>query len=156
MKGIDTASCFWLTINLIRYRGYYWDYETGYYWLQTRYYNPQWRRFLNADNRFIAGEDVNDLLTASNMYAYCNGNPVMFVDPDGTSVIATILGLISDLFAMFLNRLFWRQLPTSDFEFVGTGLEIIGLVFVWTGAASPAGTMAGKAFAHRVFGTREC
>ena len=66
-------------INPIRYRGYYYDAETGYYFLQTRYYNPEWRRFLNADCLFIAG----DALTAANMYAYCDGNPVTNVDPSG-------------------------------------------------------------------------
>ena len=66
-------------LNPIRYRGYYYDDETGYYFCQTRYYNPQWRRWINADALFIAG----DALTGSNMYAYCDGNPVMLVDPSG-------------------------------------------------------------------------
>ena|GEM_PF-2944282 len=66
--------------NPIRYRGYYYDDETGWYWLQTRYYNPTWCRFINADCLFIAGEDV---INGSNMYAYCNGNPVMNFDPTG-------------------------------------------------------------------------
>jgi RHS repeat-associated protein len=66
-------------LNPIRYRGYYYDTETGYYFLQTRYYSPQWRRFINADCMFIAG----DALTGSNMYAYCNNNPVMYCDPSG-------------------------------------------------------------------------
>ena len=35
--------------NPFRYRGYYYDYETGFYYLQSRYYNPEWGRFLNAD-----------------------------------------------------------------------------------------------------------
>ena len=67
-------------LNPIRYRGYYFDNETGYYFLQTRYYDPQWRRFINADSTFIAGDDM---LNGSNMYAYCNGNPVMYTDPTG-------------------------------------------------------------------------
>ena len=66
-------------INPIRYRGYYQDNETNYYFLQSRYYSPQWRRFLNADCLFIAG----DALTAANMYAYCDNNPVMLCDPSG-------------------------------------------------------------------------
>jgi len=53
-------------LNPIRYRGYYYDTETGYYFLQTRYYSPEWRRFINADVMFIAGDD----LTGANMYAY--------------------------------------------------------------------------------------
>jgi len=69
--------------NPIRYRGYYYDTETGYYWLQTRYYSPEWKRFINADALFIAGNP----LTASNMYAYCDGNPVMYVDPSGMNAV---------------------------------------------------------------------
>jgi len=68
-------------INPIRYRGKYFDAVTGWYWLETRYYNPQWRRFINADVLFIAG----CVLTAANMFAYCNNNPVMFIDPSGMS-----------------------------------------------------------------------
>ena len=71
--------------NPIRYRGYYYDDETGWYWLQTRYYNPTWCRFINADCMFIAGEDA---LNAANMYTYCNNNPVMFVDPSGLAPTA--------------------------------------------------------------------
>jgi RHS repeat-associated protein len=72
------------SINPIRYRGYYQDPHTGWYFLQTRYYNPDWRRFLNSDALFIAG---NDSISGSNMYAYCNGNPVMYSDPSGMGPI---------------------------------------------------------------------
>ena len=66
--------------NPLRYRGYVYDEETGFYFCQSRYYNPQWRRWLNGDRYFVAGDE----LTAANMYTYCNGNPVMNVDPSGT------------------------------------------------------------------------
>ncbi|MDR2525966.1 MAG: DNRLRE domain-containing protein, partial [Oscillospiraceae bacterium] len=75
-------------INPIRYRGYYQDPLTGWYFLNTRYYNPSWRRFLNADALFIAG---NDSINGSNMYAYCNGNPVMHIDPSGMGVFRDAL-----------------------------------------------------------------
>jgi len=75
-SGLDIGE-----LNPIRYRGYYYDVETNYYYLQTRYYSPEWRRFINADCLFIAGNPI----TGSNMYGYCNGNPVMLVDPDGMS-----------------------------------------------------------------------
>ena len=74
-------------LNPIRYRGYYWDAETGYYWLKTRYYNPEWRRFINADSYFIAGEDK---INATNMYAYCGGNPVRYYDPTGMDAWANL------------------------------------------------------------------
>jgi len=71
-------------INPIRYRGYYLDVELNVYFLQTRFYIPEWGRFLNADGTFIAGSDA---INGSNMYAYCNDNPVMYVDPSGRGPI---------------------------------------------------------------------
>ena len=66
-------------INPFRYRGYYYDTETGWYYLNTRYYDPNVGRFLSPDT--ILG--ANGGLLGYNLYAYCNNNPVMFVDPSG-------------------------------------------------------------------------
>ena len=67
-------------VNPFRYRGYYYDTDTGLYYLQSRYYNPAWGRFLNADGLLSTGTG----LLGYNMYAYCNNNPVSFVDQTGT------------------------------------------------------------------------
>ena len=72
--------------NPFRYRGYYYDIETGYYYLQTRYYNPEWGRFLNADGYVNANGDI----IGYNMFAYCGNNPVNYVDPTGTEAVATL------------------------------------------------------------------
>ena len=69
--------------NSFRYRGYYYDTETGLYYLQSRYYNPQWGRFLNADGYVNANGD----LIGFNMYAYCSNNPVIYLDPSGEVII---------------------------------------------------------------------
>ena len=73
------------TLNPFRYRGYYYDTDTGLYYLQSRYYNPQWGRFLNADGYVNA----NGTLTGYNMYAYCDNNPVNGYDPAGKWTIST-------------------------------------------------------------------
>ena len=65
--------------NPYRYRGYYYDTETQLYYLQSRYYNPTWGRFLNADGYISTGTGI----LGYNMFAYCNNNPIMNVDPDG-------------------------------------------------------------------------
>ena len=67
-------------INPLRYRGYYYDSETGFYYLQSRYYDPQNHRFINADT--YASTDSGDAI-ACNMFAYCGNNPVMRGDEDG-------------------------------------------------------------------------
>ncbi|MBQ6171886.1 MAG: RHS repeat-associated core domain-containing protein [Clostridia bacterium] len=66
-------------INPFRYRGYYYDSETGFYYLQTRYYDLEVGRFLNADGYVGANGDI----LGYNMFAYCSNNPVMGYDPSG-------------------------------------------------------------------------
>ena len=65
--------------NPLRYRGYYYDEETGFYYLQSRYYDPETGRFINADETVLTGQGI----TSGNMYAYCGNNPVMRTDPSG-------------------------------------------------------------------------
>ena len=67
-------------INPLRYRGYYYDSETGFYYLQSRYYDPANRRFINAD--IYASTDSNNAL-ACNMYSYCWNNVVILYDSEG-------------------------------------------------------------------------
>ena len=73
--GASTAARY----NPFRYRGYYYDTETGFYYLNSRYYDPSVGRFLNADG-YING---NGDLIGYNMFAYCGNNPVIGYDPLG-------------------------------------------------------------------------
>ena len=68
-------------INPFRYRGYYYDSETGLYYLQTRYYDPEVVRFISRDSIEYADPEI---ICGLNLYAYCGNNPVMNVDPTGT------------------------------------------------------------------------
>ena len=65
--------------NPLRYRGYYYDSETGFYYLQSRYYDPTTRRFVNAD----CYESTGQGFIGTNMFAYCNNCPVNCFDPTG-------------------------------------------------------------------------
>ena len=77
-------------INPIRYRGYYYDGETGLYYLLTRYYDPAIGHFISPDGfEYLDPETIG----AINLYAYCRYNPVMNVDPTGDSfILAMIIG----------------------------------------------------------------
>ena len=68
--------------NPLRYRGYVYDRETGLYYLQSRYYNPEWGRFINADNPEII-DGANDSLLENNLFSYCFNNPVNMTDESG-------------------------------------------------------------------------
>ncbi|AMP21214.1 hypothetical protein AZF37_08650 [endosymbiont 'TC1' of Trimyema compressum] len=61
-------------LNPFKYRSYFFDNETGFYYLQSRYYNPEINRFINMDDRLIEN---------GNVYSYCNNNPIVMVDYDG-------------------------------------------------------------------------
>lgn len=68
-------------INPLRYRGYYYDVETGFYYLQSRYYDPQTGRFINADEVISS---TSNHLQGYNMFAYCFNNPVNMTDVTGS------------------------------------------------------------------------
>ena len=65
------------SLNPLRYQGYVYDQETGLYYLQSRYYNPEIGRFINADALVATGQG----LLGNNMFAYCLNNPVSLKDP---------------------------------------------------------------------------
>ena len=69
-------------INPLRYRGYYYDNETSYYYLQSRYYDPCICRFINADDTEIAKTWKNDKFS-NNLYLYCNNDPINYSDYTG-------------------------------------------------------------------------
>ena len=75
-------------INPCSYRCYDYDEESGYYYLQSRYYNPETGRFLNADetDTLIARQDE---LTGLNLFSYCDNNSVNHIDPTGRILIST-------------------------------------------------------------------
>ena len=68
--------------NPIRYRGYYYDVETGFYSLQSRYYDPEIGRFINADDTDVLGVEQGSLLQY-NLFTYCLNNPVNRTDDSG-------------------------------------------------------------------------
>ncbi len=70
-------------INPFRYRGYYYDTETGLYYLNSRYYDANVGRFLNADGYVSTGQGV----LGYNMFAYCLNNPINMADYNGEDAI---------------------------------------------------------------------
>ncbi len=76
------------TINPFRFKCYYYDTESGMYYCQTRYFVPEWGRWLNADHAsFLQFDNINGM----NLFAYCGNSPVMYADPSGHFALTTFL-----------------------------------------------------------------
>ena len=108
-------------INPLRYRGYYYDNETGFYYLQSRYYDPQNRRFINADSYASTGQGF----VGTNMFAYCNNSPILFVDHDGNDAEAV---------GWWASTMWWLcaadgPLPVGEIIY-GAGLVVLGCVII--------------------------
>ena len=107
--------------NPFRFKGYYFDEESSMYYCQSRYYVPEWGRWLNCDSaNFIDLEDLNGM----NLFAYCNNNPNNYVDPSG-------------------HVPQWLKWLAIGLAVVG-GLLVAGAITALTcGVGALAGTMAG-------------
>ena len=112
------------TLNPLRYRGYVYDAETGLYYLQSRYYNPELGRFINADAYVSTGQGF----VGNNMFAYCGNNPVNCSDPSGYCTCAA-----GGLKSTFANS---NRCPTCDYALgaIGGGVGIACLLKSLSGA----------------------
>lgn len=81
----------------ILYKGYYYDEETKLYYCMSRYYSPEFRRFISPDKcDYLETEEPNGL----NLYCYCNNDPVNNYDPTGHLAISTIIGIVVGVVAL--------------------------------------------------------
>ena len=95
----DTAGL--ANINPFRFKGYYFDTESGMYYCHTRYYVPEWCRWLNADHpSFLQPDSLQEM----NLFAYCGNNPVSLFDPDGNFVSAIWGGLSALVSGLLLGQ----------------------------------------------------
>lgn len=108
------------SVNPLRYRGYYYDTETGFYYLQSRYYDPAIGRFINADS--YASTDASGILS-TNMFAYCENDPVNNSDATGEwaqIVIGAALGVGEQFMTDMIYAMVTGQPLDECFSSVGT------------------------------------
>ena len=104
--------------NPYLYRGYRYDHETGLYYLNSRYYDPETGRFINADVYASTG----DSSIACNMFAYCSNNPVNAVDPSGNIANTTIILIASIIVGVAVTA-------TTAYEMQKSGADVKDTVF---------------------------
>ncbi|OLA42150.1 MAG: hypothetical protein BHW36_07360 [Firmicutes bacterium CAG:24053_14] len=124
-------------INPLRYRGYYYDSETGFYYLQSRYYDPEIGRFINADS--YASTDMVGLLS-TNMFSYCENNPVMRVDPTGK---------FWDILDCFMAALSWEEFVSNP-SWAGFGWAVADTISLLPGIPSVSYVRRGLEIADTV------
>ena len=110
--------------NPFRYRGYIYDEETGFYYLQSRYYNPEVGRFISSDVLLSTGQGV----IGHNAYAYCGNNPVVRADHGGQfwETIFDIISLGASIVEVCLN-------PSDPWAWAGLAGDAIDLIPFVTG-----------------------
>ncbi|MDR1001889.1 MAG: RHS repeat-associated core domain-containing protein [Oscillospiraceae bacterium] len=105
--------------NPYRYRGYRYDTETGLYYLQSRYYDPDMKKFINADEIVDTGSSV----LSTNMFAYCENNPVAREDSGGAfwETVFDVISLSVSIVEVCAN-------PTDPWAWAGLVGDAIDLI----------------------------
>lgn len=116
-------------INPLRYRGYVYDRETGLYYLQSRYYNPTWGRFISADNYPSTGQG----LIGNNMFAYCGNNPVIRMDASGEA-----FETVFDIVTLCFSVVDVVRDPTDVGAWIGLVGDVVDLIPFVTGVGETA------------------
>lgn len=138
--------------NPLRYRGYFYDTETGLYYVSSRYYNPGIGRFINTDDVDLLG--INGDFASLNLFAYCGNNPVSREDTNGECWISVgimaVGGLIGAAISAVSSAVTQKALTgTVNWKSVGVAAAtgfVSGAI-----AASPLG-LAGQVIAGGVTG----
>ena len=125
-------------LNPIRYRGYYLDNETGYYYLGSRYYDPEVKRFISADDEDVILLDFTSFYD-KNLYAYCDDNPVSREDSSGCAwdTIFDVVSLgfsIAEIIANPYDVSNWIGLVGDTIDLIpivtGVGETVRGIKFI--------------------------
>ena len=142
--------------NPFRYRGYYYDTETGLYYLQTRYYDATVCRFISADVYMSTGQGI----VGNNMYAYCGNNPTTR-DDDGGKFWNLVIGAVAGAAIGFIGSVASDLISGKSFSEVDWGKAgisaaigaVSGLVAATgLGAVAQAGVSAGLSAADNAIG----
>ena len=138
--------------NPLRYRGYYYDAETGLYYLQSRYYDPATCRFVNADNANLVA--ANGDFASLNLFAYCGNNPLSREDSNGgfwvTIGIMAVGGIIGAAVSAVSSAV-TQQVLTGTVNWKSVGVAAVSGFVSGAVAASPLG-IVGQQIAGGIIG----
>ena len=137
-----SGDSYFANVNPFRYRGYVYDTETGFYYLQSRYYDPEIGRFINADGQINQQESISGY----NLFAYCNNDPINMIDSDGKFPFLAITAAIGAAVGAVVGGIRAAKAGRSVWKGALKGAAIGGLVGLGAGAVAGA-LLAGSAAA---------
>lgn len=123
--------------NPYRYRGYRYDTNTGLFYVGSQYYDPQIGRFLNADSQLNPGTG----LVGMNMFAYCNNNPVMLTDSDGTISFLAITAIVGAVVGAVAGGIIAAK--TGNNIWAGIGIGAAGGILLGLGVGAGLAMISG-------------
>ena len=136
LTATENGSYNYAALNPLRYRGYYYDSETGFYYLQSRYYDPMLKRFLSADKYLSTGHGF----LGFNAFAYCINNPLRFIDESGNE---------EGVLEWWAATMWWLcgadgPIPIGDIIYAGGAviLFVVDLALVEEVAETPSSTLS--------------
>ena len=131
-------------LNPLRYRGYYYDAETEFYYLNSRYYSPKISRWISPEPNVYNGEfDEGAGLIGYNVYAYCANNPAIYKDETGESITLACV-LIFGGMGLLIGGHFAAKASKAQLGYVN-GLWVLGGMVLGGGAGALLGWGVGSA-----------
>ena len=124
------------SLNQLMYKDYIYDSDTGWYYLQSRYYDPEVGRFINGDGQ------VNDDILGSNSFAYCGNNPINRADSNGESwwiVANAVVGALAGGITKVASNVITGKKWYDGLLGAAVGGAVYGIVLATTGNVWAAG-----------------
>ena len=119
--------------NPFRYRGYVYDSDTGLYYLESRYYDPETGRFLSADNTDVLSDSPMSS-TNKNLYSYCDNNPIVRADNGGElwnliigAAVGAVAGFVGQVVGDIVTSVISGEVTISNWQ-TYTGAVVGGAV----------------------------
>lgn len=155
INKVDTSGINLSDINPFRYRGYYQDNETGWYYLNSRYYDVETLRFITMDDVDYLGASGSVL--SYNLYSYCENNPINNSDSNGNNIITDFLKKLINFNKKTKLLTISRSLIAGSIDLVLAVLCIIpafapvGDSMILLQGVKNIGKLFGRSFVERVF-----
>ena len=141
-------------INPFRYKSYYYDNETGMYYLRNRYYDPTIRRFINADN-FFAVQGSLETLHNRNLFAYCDHNPLTRSDSDGDAWMVAAASFAVGMAASVACQMVFERKSIKEVDWLSAAVSGLGTAVGFMGIGGNVGNIVVSVVSGTVTGISE-